>query len=325
MATLDEIRAKLLASENKQPQQNNTKDPLMFPHWEIKEGESTVLRFLPDADPSNTYFWRERQQIVLTFNGVLDGDSSEVSVRVPCMEAWKETCPIISETRAWWSDPSLEDLARKYWKKRTYFMQGFVIDSPLSEEEYPSPENPIRKFLISPQIFNIIKASVLDPEELSELPTDYECGLNFTINKTTKGKWSDYTTSKFSRRETSLNDEQRQAIENFGLFDLNDWMPAKPTPEAVSVIADMFQASVNGDPYDLARWGNFYRPYGLPAPVTNATTVTVSEPQATVAPQPQVTETAPSPQKEEEVSSGGDVGTSAADILAKIRARSAAE
>lgn len=327
MPTLEEIRAKLLAAENKKDQQSNTnKDSLTYPHWKINEGESATLRFLPDGDSSNGFFWRERQQIELTFPGVKGQDENrEVSVRVPCMEMWDgENCPIISETRAWWKDPSLEDLARKYWKKRNYFMQGFVVNSPF--EEGNAPENPIRKFIVSPQIFNIISASIKDEEELSVLPTDYENGLNFIVNKTMKGKFADYTTSKFSRRESALTEEQLGAIEEHGLFNIGDWMPKKPTSEEVTVIADMFQASVNGELYDVGRWGQFYRPWGVQAPESTTTTVTFSEPAASPKPaaEPVVQ---PTQQVEESSSDAGEEtgSSSAADILAKIRARSATE
>lgn len=321
MGTLEEIRAKLLAAENKKEQYTN-QDTLTFRHWEINEGESAVVRFLPDGDTSNEYFWRERQQIELTFNGVVGGDSKEVRLRVPCMETWGESCPIINETRPWWNDPSLEDLARKYWKKRSYLMQGFVIDSPITEDS-PS-ENPIRKFVISPQIFNIIKSTIKDEEELSALPTDYENGLNFTINKTVKGKYADYTTSKFARRETPLTSEQLSAIDQFGLFDLGSWLPAKPTPEGVTVIQEMFHASVNGEQYDPQRWGQFYRPYGMPAPVSNPTTITYTEtPSSVGAVEVKKSEPVAESEPVTESASSGDTGSSAADILAKIRARSA--
>ena len=38
----------------------------------------------------------------------------------------------------------------------------------------------------------------------------------------------------------------------------------------------MFEASVDGQPYDNARWGNYYRPYGLEAPAG----ATAAQPQA---------------------------------------------
>ena len=71
---------------------------------------------------------------------------------------WKCTAnPVtfLHEVRGWFKDPSLEDMGRKYWKKRSYIFQGFVTDNPLTEDT--TPENPIRRFIIGPQIFQLLK------------------------------------------------------------------------------------------------------------------------------------------------------------------------
>ena len=72
MATLAEIRAKLQAQEAgaQRTQSSGGGDNAIFAHWNIPEGTSATLRFLPDADDTNTFFWKERQMIRLTFPGV---------------------------------------------------------------------------------------------------------------------------------------------------------------------------------------------------------------------------------------------------------------
>ena len=59
MATLAEIRAKLQSME---PKQDNNKskfqgDNAMYPFWNVPEGSTATMRFLPDGDPDNTFFW----------------------------------------------------------------------------------------------------------------------------------------------------------------------------------------------------------------------------------------------------------------------------
>ena len=107
MASLAEIRAKLSSMESK-PGSNNSpqSDNAIYPFWNIDEGTSTVLRFLPDSDADNTFFWVERQMIRLTFPGVIGGENRPVTVQVPCMEMWGDTCPVLSEVRPWFKDPS---------------------------------------------------------------------------------------------------------------------------------------------------------------------------------------------------------------------------
>jgi hypothetical protein len=94
----------------------------------------------------------------------------------------------------------------------------------------------------------------------------------------------------------------------------------------------MFEASVNGELYDVDRFGPFYRPYGIDAP-TSAAKVTpapaaqvaapvapaVETPAAPVAEAAPITPpTAPAPAT---VADSGQAAPSAEDILAAIRNR----
>ena len=263
MATLAEIRAKLQEAQNKSTGSSSGGDNAIYPHWNMQEGKEAAIRFLPDGNPNNTFFWVERAVIKLPFSGIKgETDSRQIHVQVPCVEMYNDgsVCPILSEVRPWYKDESLKEMANKYWKKRSYIFQGFVVEDPLNEKE--TPENPIRRFVISPQIIPIIKAGLLDPEIL-ELPTDYLRGLDFRIVKTSKGGFADYSTSKWSRRERALSDAEKAAIETHGLFNLADFLPKKPTDVELKVMKEMFEASVDGEPYDPERWGQYFKPAGM--------------------------------------------------------------
>lgn len=266
MASLAEIRARLQAAESNKGSQSSGSggDGAIYPHWNMEEGSSALLRFLPDANTKNTFFWAERAMIRLPFNGIKgEMDSKQVMVQVPCVEMWQEACPILAEVRTWFKDKSLEEMGRKYWKKRSYVFQGFVRENPIAEDK--TPENPIRRFIIGPQIFATIKSALMDPE-LEELPTDYLRGLDFRIAKTSKGGYADYSTSKWSRKESALTEAEQAAIEAHGLFDLSTFLPKKPTDVELRVMKEMFEASVDGQPYDVERWGQYFRPAGVQAP-----------------------------------------------------------
>ena len=263
MATsLAEIRAKLQAqadrsSGNFQPQGDNA----IYPHWNIPEGTNSRIRFLPDGNTKNDFFWAERLMIRLPFAGIKgQSDSKPVVVQVPCVEMYGAACPILAEVRGWFKDPSLEDMGRKYWKKKSYLFQGFVRESSLSDDRVPA--NPIRRFVISPQIFNLIKSALMDPE-LENLPTDYAAGLDFTVTKTSKGGYADYSTSKWSRKDSALTATEAAAIEQYGLYNLADFLPKQPTDVELKIIKEMFEASVNGQPYDPDRWASYYKPSGF--------------------------------------------------------------
>jgi hypothetical protein len=332
MASLAEIRARLAAQENRgQNKSSGTQsDNAIYPHWNMDEGANATIRFLPDGNPNNEWgFWVERQIIKLPFNGVKgDPNAKQVTVQVPCVEMYGENCPVLAEVRPWYKDDTLKELANKYWKKRSYLFQGFVRTNPIGNDT--SPANPIRRFIISPQIFTIIKASLMDPE-IEELPTDYLRGLDFTVKKTTKGGYADYSTSNWARKESSLTEAEQAAIEAHGLFNLADFLPKKPSESELRVIKEMFEASVDGRPYDADKWGAYYRPYGVDAPsgTSNAAT-TESVPPIVVDAVPThgshaqapSDETPPfevdEPIKVPEQSTSSD---KAQDILAMIRAR----
>jgi len=264
MASLAEIRAKLQESQNKTSgSSTGGGDNAIYPHWNMQEGKEAVVRFLPDGNTNNTFFWVERAMIKLPFAGIKgETDSRPVQVQVPCVEMYNDgtVCPILTEVRSWFKDKSLEEMGRKYWKKRSYIFQGFVSEDPLREES--TPDNPIRRFIIGPQIFQIIKSALMDPE-LEEMPTDYLRGVDFRIAKTSKGGFADYSTSKWSRRERALTDIEKAAIESHGLFNLSDFLPKKPGDVELKVMKEMFEASVDGEAYDMDRWGQYFKPAGM--------------------------------------------------------------
>jgi hypothetical protein len=343
MATLAEIRAKLMAESQKQGNrgQSGGGDNAIFPHWRAPDNSTTVVRFLPDADTSNTFFWRERAVIKMPFSGIAgETDSKPVLVEVPCLEMYGEKdCPLLQEARGFYKLEKIEaakgnldkakeynDLGSRYWKKRSYLMQGFVVDTKFVEDRVP--ENPIRRFTISPSIFPLIPKALMDIE-IPHLVTDYVNGLDFKITKT-GGVRADYKTSGWARRERALSDAEMAAINQYGVFDLKSFLPKRPGEVELKVAMEMFEASLAGDAFDRARWGDYFRPreskFGNNsdndeefnvAPVASrvttsqATTVVESEEisnDVAVA----IAVTAPS---------NNDAATRAHDILAKIRNR----
>ena len=324
MASLQEIRARLAASENKQGGQSQfSGDSAIYPHWSMEEGSSATLRFLPDGNTKNTFFWAERAQIRLPFNGIKgEMESKQVIVPVPCVEMYGDACPVLAEVRTWFKDKSLEEMGRKYWKKRSYIFQGFVRENPIADDK--TPANPIRRFIIGPQIFTLIKGALMDPE-LEELPTDLLRGLDFRISKTAKGGFADYSSSKWARKESALTEAEQAAIAEHGLFDLSTFLPKKPGEVELRVIKEMFEASVDGQSYDTERWGQYFRPAGVTALAGSATTAATDEdtPAVASAPAPVVSSDF---DDEEPATASAPVAAKPAtqkaeDILAMIRAR----
>ena len=151
-------------------------------------------------------------------------------------------------------------------------------------------------------------------------------GVDFRINKTTKGGYADYSTSKWSRRERPLDEQERAAVDKHGLHNLNDFRPKEPTEAEVKIIKELFEKSVEGEAYDLEKYGQYFRPAGVAyqgkpqvqVPTASAPAQPVAEAAPTAAP---VTESATAPQPAAAVA--GDSAKRAEDILKLIRSRQA--
>jgi hypothetical protein len=152
------------------------------------------------------------------------------------------------------------------------------------------------------------------------LPTDYMRGVDFRIAKTSKGGFADYSTSKWSRRERSLTDLETAGIDAHGLFNLSDFLPKKPTDVELKVMKEMFEASVDGEAYDMERWGQYFKPAGMSAatgdPNKTAARASVADDQVDDEPAP-VAKAAPAAAP----AASTESASRAQDILAKIRAR----
>jgi len=261
--SLKEIQAKLLAQQaNKDRAKNGGGDNSIYPFWNNPDGSSATLRFLPDGDESNDFFWCERLIIKLPFPGVKgDPIGRPVDVQVPCTDMWKAgSCPITAEIRPWWKDKSLEDMARKYYKKKSYLFQGFVPSNPNKDDQ--EPENPIRRFIINPSVFDVIKSILMD-QDLENSPTDFDHGRDFYLIKTTKGGYANYASSKWAMKERALSEIETAAMNTHGLWNLSSFLPKKPDEAHLNAIMELFQASVDQELYDLDKWGQFYRPTSM--------------------------------------------------------------
>jgi hypothetical protein len=113
------------------------------------------------------------------------------------------------------------------------------------------------------------------------------------------------------------------------LFDLSTFLPKRLGEVELKVIKEMFEASVDGQPYDTERWGQYFRPAGVNAPggASNDAETPAPAPVArpTAAPAP-TAEAAPWEEDAAEAAAAPVVkpagtGQNAQDILAMIRSR----
>lgn len=167
----------------------------------------------------------------------------------------------------------------------------------------------------------------MDPD-MEELPTDYAGGVDFRLTKSSKGGYADYSTSNWARRDRPLSDDEQASVTTNGLWNLSDFLPKKPSDIEVKVLTEMFEASVDGEPYDPDRWSQYFRPAGM-AQRTGDPKSSPAKPAVTPAVTPASTKTDDIPFKSnEEVAKESSDNPAPAentggaqDILAMIRSR----
>jgi hypothetical protein len=138
-----------------------------------------------------------------------------------------------------------------------------------------------------------------------------------------------------------LSEAEAAAIQQYGLHDLKSFLPKKPGEVELKVIKEMFEASVDGEAFDMDRWGQYFKPAGYggnsgdgegggrasaPAPAARPAPAPAAKPQVDEDETPPweapAATSAPAPKAD---SAGGEASSRAADIIAMIRNRQKSE
>jgi len=110
------------------------------------------------------------------------------------------------------------------------------------------------------------------------------------------------------------------------LHNLSDFRPKEPSDAEVKIIKELFEQSVNGEAYDLEKYGQYYRPAGVSAPQKSSTTDQSSNTESAPAESPKEetkVETTKVAQPAPTSAPAGDSAKRAEDILKLIRSRQA--
>jgi hypothetical protein len=238
---------------------------VFFRYKKIEADSTATVRFLPISsdvlvNSNRPAFWVDKKVIRLRFDNP-DQEGSECAITIPVMQMYKggklDDDIILKQVRVLFQEADAlakkgeEDRSKEvrskasyHWTRGECLAQGFVIRSTLSEE---APENPIRLFELNKQIMNVIRGVVKSEESDTGLefwPVHGKKGFNFVIKKTKSGDWPSYTTSCFARQPTPWSTEQQDAINTYGLFRLEDFLPARPSEEEYEVLAEIMAASL---------------------------------------------------------------------------------
>jgi len=254
------------------------KDYSIYPFWNLKFGASSTLRFLPYNDAYTGAFWAERVLLPMQFTDP-DDPAKVIKFLAPCREMYDHAnkCPVLGPVRDLYSEEKelrnsgntkeadkLKKIAGFHWKKPTYYYQGFVIKSGMTEEE--TPENPIRVFPLNKKLHQKIFSDVFENEEDpyetlpcgeftedditallgdGEVDMDIFNGFNFILKKQQQGEYADWTTSStWAKSPTPLTDEQLAALAEHKFHDLTKRLPDRPSDEQYEILVEMMNVSL---------------------------------------------------------------------------------
>jgi hypothetical protein len=223
MATLAELRARV---NNAQKSQNNFDNSTIFSFSKLKAGDEVRIRFVPDGDPNNDFFWRVRSTRQIPFNSIKLANGTILNnrcrVSVPAFNLKKgdqnlsnlsadylyesTDDPIQQKIKGFWGDSQeSKDLYYRYAKRDTYVYQGFI--------RTPGYETKLYRFIISKQVHELIY-SFMSNSEINDIPSDPVHGRDFILRVNEKSApingvmtiVKDYSKSSWSYSESSLTE-----------------------------------------------------------------------------------------------------------------------
>jgi hypothetical protein len=250
--------------KNKGSSSNN----VWFRYRSLDFGQSCTIRFLPASEDNiSGPFWLPKKIIRLKFADP-SNVGQDVNIAIPVMQMYtggrSADDPILGQvTRLYEEADALEKRGESEKAKRVRgtasahyirgesIAQGFVINPGFLETDPPA--NPIRLFELNKQIIKVITAKL--ETENPELKLDYwpchgKKGYNFIIMKTRTGdgkfpKYDDGT--GFSTKTTPLSEDHKAALAEHGLWNLQQFLPARPSAEEYEMLAEIVRQSIAGN------------------------------------------------------------------------------
>ena len=269
---LKTIKEQYFANQKKSTKNSDSQN--FFSFSKLKDGDNVRIRFVEDTnDNSNIWFGRKRATRKLVFNSAISNGKffeGEVVVEVPAFNLKKgETDATLPEEYKFTSEEDTiqqligplwdgtekgQTLYRKFKRKETFLYQGFI-----HSEGY---ETKLYRFLFTTELNKIIESCMNDEQMdlFKELPCYPEKGRDFILKAERENNRRKYSSSTWALSSSPLTDAERKYLEENGSYPLLNYIPKKPTQEQLQVMADMFHAICNEEPYNFDTWGTIFKP-----------------------------------------------------------------
>jgi len=215
------------------------------------------VRFLPQLEGDNPFV--EFKLGHMPFHaGIAGGNGAPVTITYPSPLNHGINDPAVDGTRHLWSGSDQNRQQAKLWYfSSTYLANVLILSSPIKAENERPPANPIRIADIARSLYREDIEPVLMDLDMEFSFADPIEGRDGVIRKTKSGAYASYTV-RFQTKPRPLTAEELAAVETHGLHDLLAEFGPRPTDEQIAVLAEMFHASLHGEPFDAARWGAAY-------------------------------------------------------------------
>ena len=285
MSTIEELRKKINAKIAKAESNSSSIGGTIFPFNSLKAGDTVAIRFINDGEP-NDVFWRERRTRTFEFpavrqaNGMIINNRCFVDVPafnlkrdeviysdLPESYLYKSDEDVIQKRiKNFWGESDEEKaLYYKFARRKSYVFQGFVRSG--FENNKALEPNKLYRFYIGEDLFNAIKTFLNPTMGINCMPTDPDNGLDFILSVTSKKsgnkEFKDYSISQWARTNSALTASERETLEITKPFVLNNFIYERPSPEQEEVMIEMFEASYNSEPYDVVKWGKYFKPNNI--------------------------------------------------------------
>jgi hypothetical protein len=232
MPSIADIKKNIAEKQAAKSRYKSTVDKTYFPFWDMPDGESAVVRIIPDENPENpNSFFLEKDSHTLSIDG------NDRTVVCPKTFDRSSDCPICDLSQKYYREGDKEK-GKYYWRYRTYPVRLLVLENPLEvEDENGDPVDYVGRVCNSTFRSQVIEAL---EEGIKDIDSPQPLVLyDFIIKKkVTREGDNTYNNFAFSRLATEPSPIPEEYAENIELIDFRDLLPDNPGLEKVQNFLD---------------------------------------------------------------------------------------
>lgn len=222
---MNALRARFKSNTRTTNQSNTPSDSRYYPFFLADVGTESIVRFCPDKNQDNQWFFLERDIHRIPVNGEIK--------KVPCLKMYGHECPLCDSSRAFYKkEGKTSATGKQLYRKRDWLAQVYVKKDALP----PNPENnetfegKVKAVVVTSQVYEAIDISL---EDVDIPPHQYLGGSDFLIRPTQDGNYRSYVRSRFAKAPSDLDDDIIDYIEA-NIVDLRTLLPAEPNIDDVN-------------------------------------------------------------------------------------------